>query len=123
MIRHTPLPWGIYIPSLPARTPNDRPGIEGNLHGKLMGFGTTSIVLFGSGDDMRDDGGVHGETLKEANANAEFIVRAVNCHYELLDALKKVTDYADDCASDREEYPLCIESARAAIAKAEGGDE
>jgi hypothetical protein len=49
----------------------------------------------------------------ESQANANFIVRACNSHYDLLDALKAVVSVAD---RKTEEF----DAARAAIAKAEG---
>lgn len=51
--------------------------------------------------------------------NARFIVRAVNCHDELLEALRNI-------ANDSRFWQLDSsyqEQARAAIAKAEGGAE
>lgn len=38
----------------------------------------------------------------------------------LLAALERLLWYAEDCASDREEYPSCLGQARAAIAAAKG---
>ncbi len=36
--------------------------------------------------------GLYGRTVEEANANAEFIVRACNAHYRLLAACRMVLD-------------------------------
>lgn len=53
---------------------------------------------------------------EQRRANVEFIVRAVNCHEELIEALKAVVAVADRKTVE-------FDQARAAIAKAEGGVE
>lgn len=68
-----------------------------------------------------------GQTDAEASANAEFIVRACNSHYELLEALIALRDYgcpvcAGDCASANPPVTACpMQMAAAAIAKARNG--
>ena len=58
-------------------------------------------------------------TVKEARANAELIVKAVNCFDELVAALHKALGVIDTYAMvDREGYHL-VREARAALAKAE----
>ena len=51
---------------------------------------------------------------EEANANAAYIVRAVNCHEELFQALKSVVDYLPEGDG---QY---VSHLRSIIAKAEG---
>lgn len=57
------------------------------------------------------------ELQAERQATAELIVRAVNCHDELLAALQEV----DDSMSGGYDYDVtgCADTVRAAIAKAE----
>ena len=38
----------------------------------------------------------------------------------LLAALERLLSYAEDCATDRDERPSCLDAARAAITKATG---
>ena len=58
----------------------------------------------------------------EAYHNAEFIVRACNSHYELLNALKAMLHYHGECNSQCKEVQTCKhEMARQAIAKARRG--
>lgn len=53
--------------------------------------------------------------------NAAFIVRACNSHYDLLEALKELSDYySADLASDFGNEAGRMRKALAAIAKAEG---
>ena len=52
--------------------------------------------------------------------NAAFIVKACNCHAELLEALKAVETIADWDGEATPHYLECWAKARAAIAKAEG---
>jgi len=54
----------------------------------------------------------------EAEANAEFIVRACNSHDGLLQALKTIRDSNE---SDLEYAQFCEDTAREAINKVEGG--
>ena len=52
-------------------------------------------------------------------ADAAFIIRAVNCHAELLAALKGVTGLAALRPGHLADYKAAVEEARAVIAKAE----
>lgn len=53
--------------------------------------------------------------------NAAFIVRAVNCHEELLQALKAMTKRWENVPEEkRYQYSECVQSALKTIAKAEG---
>lgn len=52
-------------------------------------------------------------------ANAEFIVRACNSHYELLEALKELVEFKHFPMSKNPQYGMALEIGKAAIAKAE----
>lgn len=79
--QHTPLPWRVFEPS--ARYP----GIE--CDGESF-----SVVVWDDPETEHDAifscEGVQGRTRQEAQANAAFIVRACNSHYELLEALEAI---------------------------------
>lgn len=64
MSEHTPLPWA---------TDNDDPVIIVNAEGSSLGEITSGDPYIGRHEEL---------------ANAAFIVRAVNCHAELVAALK-----------------------------------
>ena len=71
----------------------------------------------------RCDDGSGGGVTDEDRANAEFIVRACNCHDRLLAALRdmmNVQDSTDDCwcCENNQTCEAC--RCRAAIAEAEG---
>ena len=60
-------------------------------------------------------------SISEAQANAEFIVRAVNSHDELVEALKTMYGYFNDIVihDDQKTSDFILECAREALAKAE----
>jgi hypothetical protein len=65
----------------------------------------------------------HADTERpEHRANAAFIVKAVNCHYDLLAALKKCADFIESLPYQPSIHPStkAQDAARDAIAKAEG---
>ena len=55
--------------------------------------------------------------LPDTDANARLMAASKL----LLGALEAVTDYAQDCAADRDERPRCISAALEAIKKAREG--
>ena len=62
-----------------------------------------------------------GADLEEAQANADLIVQAVNCHEELLEACKKMLLWYGGMADDAEVSDgarHAADAAKAAIAKA-----
>lgn len=64
-----------------------------------------------------------GDTDASAEANARFIVRAVNCHDELLAALEGDIDWIDALSQmtiERDTAMVRIRAHRALIAKARG---
>lgn len=99
--KHTPLPWHW----AKARTMQ-------HLHDtKNSCFAQISMPIWATVS--------HGENdmREQYKADAEFIVRACNSHYELLEALKHLARY--EAFSDSSWYPA-IKAAQEAIAKAEG---
>ena len=95
MSKHTELPWRV---SESKREPN--------------------LVKIGTGD-----GGwlglahVFGDSDEEAEANAEFIVRAVNCHDDLLEACRRAMEAMQKHAPIYFNTDIC--RLQAQIAKAE----
>lgn len=101
MIEHTPTPW--------AADPDDRDGYEWNIH-----------IVTESNRDMRVAFMTSGP---EAAANADFIVKAVNCHDELVAALEAFRLRPDAIVASQGDTILripiaAIQQAAAAIAKA-----
>lgn len=95
-MKHTPTPW---------RTVAGYGGIN------VIGANEYGVAL------------VHqlvGLNAPQTEANAEFIVRAVNCHDELLAACKAALGSFEKYETQFTSHPLFGEL-RAAIAKAEGG--
>lgn len=106
-VAHTPTPWKVY------RTPS----------GAIRGIGEAN------GDGILDHHGGFWRMGAEAEANAAFIVRAVNAHDDLIETLHEVAEFLDN-QSDVEDgdygvprpnraMQLLIE-VRNAISKAEG---
>ena len=107
--RHTPTPWRYGKKSLYFA--------EGIFGPKQNGRDANWIADTDCGND------------KEREANAQFIVTAVNCHDEMLAALEQVTAFAesvDEDGSDWLDDPIrlaglaAIQRARIIIAKARG---
>ena len=102
--QHTPTPWTVYDAA-----DAYYPGIDA---------ARRTVVVFGSADE---ECGVRGDTPEEAEANARFIVRAVNSHDEMLEALTLARTFMVDFEGLPEtdaHNPLRIVDA--AIAKARG---
>ena len=57
---------------------------------------------------------------EEEEANAEFIVRACNSHYELLEACKRTVEMFDKNSTAMNELPYTYTRLKQVIAKAEG---
>ena len=93
---HTPTPWRVVL--APCQIVDDK-----NLIADLNGKG------FEIGEE-------------EKYANAAFIVRAVNAHHELVEALKRIADEAvkTGTTEDGRSLESIAEIAFRAIAKAEG---
>jgi hypothetical protein len=80
---HTPTPWHAVIPTI------DRQ--------KMIGH---PII---NNDD--------GESIDNYEANAKFIVRAVNCHDELVDALEMMMDKYGGMYDDYQEADIAAKNA------------
>lgn len=108
MAEHTPTPWGR------GKTGPDQIMILGD---KGSGNYVCHIQIAQCG------GGAIARAMEpERKANAEFIMRAVNSHDDLLAALNGLLEMSSACTTDVEviENVRRREVARAAIAKAEG---
>ena len=92
MPAHTPAPWEAQGLSV--------------VHVEPMDNGETLTTLVASCHTTAFENG-------EQNANARLIAAAP----DMLAALESLADYAEDCANERDERPLCIDNARAAIAR------
>jgi hypothetical protein len=100
MTEHTPTPWHRNIP--PASKYNTI----------FSGRNTHVLHLSSSGLDN-----------KEIEANADFIVRAVNAHDDLVAALEAVIDYEDVMLPAGSYGEEVHNKARAALAKAKGTEQ
>lgn len=69
---HTPTPWEI------------REHNYGNVRG------AHGLFMVGNNAPIAD--GIYGRNISEADANADFIVKACNAHDDLVAVLEKITD-------------------------------
>lgn len=109
MAEHTPTPWAVGTGSLGCRTHDH--------HGYVIcpaGEERADELCVAFGIDKLDD--------------AQFIVRAVNSHAQLLEALEEVLAWAEKFQPQRDspiadaERRIIFDPARAAIEAAKGGD-
>lgn len=120
--KHTPLPWEVNI----IRNEGDfgmgediSSGFDSYsisiANGKIIADTTNSDLIIVE-DESDDETRFTWDTV--GKANAEFIVRACNTHYKLLDACKEVTEWF----ANKSEFvgAELNELIKAAIAKAEG---
>ena len=105
-MKHTPGPWEICKHGTPEAFPQYGVYAEGNQNDHVI---------------------VKGDNQENAEANAAFIVRACNSHYEMLEALKQYIRYMDanGMPVGDDDIRILIPSelarnARQAIEKAEG---
>ena len=102
--QHTPGPWHI---SKHCRTAINDSSLVAMRHIASTGDHTTNFNFI--------------ETMDENEANAEFIVRACNSHYKLLEACRAFIRWNDDTNNgfpDENLLDIAVESARDAIEKA-----
>jgi hypothetical protein len=114
--KHTPLPWAVFEHA-------DHSGIE-------IGPPYTEPYLKGNVRDVctirSNSGGYPRSMSPEQKANADLIVRAVNCHDDLLEALKEFMsiwgsgDSTRESKRARQRRADMWDKANAAVAKAEG---
>lgn len=78
-IKHTPLPW------------------KGSHITKDVHCRDLKIIYSASYEDGENSepARVYGDTTKQLEANAEFILRACNSHYELLEAFEQMLAYIE----------------------------
>lgn len=110
-MKHTPLPWE----AIPAK---DEHGDETiSIRGDAQFIAMMDLVSI--------DGGPYHKP-PNCYANAQMIVKAVNCHDELLTALKEALPYVEgayECAFPNViENDAVVKQIKAAIDKAEGGN-
>lgn len=102
MTEHTPLPWRV----------DAEDTMETTIHTIRDSDGKDIAHADRLSDEPSDTG---------ANeANAEFIVRVCNSHYELLKACKKLVKSISEAHESTPHQMMAIDHASAAIAKAEG---
>lgn len=108
--KHTPLPWHVFS--------NYKGGIPlsvGSLHSPRGSVTIARIDWLGSNSKELDD------STGIIKADAEFIVRACNTHYDLVNACKEaVKALTSNCAWLPDEYQTAFRECEAAIKKAEG---
>ena|SRR6185503_244355 len=99
--RHTPLPWDVFA------------------MGEIVGGGKGHLQRV-----VRTDWEHAPEAeIREREANAALIVRAVNCHDEMVEALRGIDEFAwssmkADCEEARVEAMRRIDACRDALKKA-----
>ena len=107
--KHTPLPWKVE-PIYNNKT--------GEIQYYIKDINQDTIA------DLYFTRSIDGETKffphPNSEANAAFIVRACNSHYELLEALKDLTDAIKD-GMGKSAINLRVSLAEEAIARAEAG--
>ena len=118
-MKHTPLPWevdtGNTVGHIKSISTNNKKMPDGSLS-------TPTVAKYDIGVNI----GYRLRPEEEQKANAELIVKAVNCHYELLKALEEYVaewDYNyefDSHITGIITPPESYHMAREAIAKAKG---
>ena len=97
--KHSPLPWKLHS--------------KAHAHIETS-YGRSTAACGGVTDGQLEDGG-----QSENKANAKFILRACNSHYELVEALEQILAMA--IADEKPQYRWHTEDiARAALAKTKG---
>jgi hypothetical protein len=87
--KHTELPWQVFV----SRMLGD---ITGKIHEiTILPKSRYRNQQVSKCFDIKEIGRNGGLTQEEADANAEFIVKACNHHYQLVEALKRVSNCND----------------------------
>ena len=97
-MKHTPIPW-------------TAKGYDVRAGGRMVAY---------TGPHHTPDDQYPKGCKLEDEANAEFIVKAVNCHDELVEALESLLGYEDDPPPPGTYGYVIYANARAALAKAKG---
>jgi len=100
---HTPLPWKERFCDICGPDCDDGDDLVLGCVGRSYGLRSAEY-------------GIVKNHTPEGKANAAFIVRACNSHYELLEALEDAVQCIEP-----DVYPSAYSAARAAISKAKGG--
>lgn len=110
--RHTPTPWHWTGNGSEGCSPWDLDGILEGPNGET--------VIYLEIDNSAHDPINYEPFFCTTQANAEFIVRAVNCHDELVEALKTAVLHLECTDANRPAIVApCLASARVALALAE----
>ena len=88
---HTPVPWKVYY-------------AKNNGH-LILGIGEEN------GQAITNHSGAFWGTNDEAKANSEFVVRACNNHYQLIDALENLLNWHETKSGDYELKQILIADA------------
>jgi hypothetical protein len=124
---HTPLPWAFGAPvgQTGPTTPSFKPFCGGgDWPYAQVTRGLDTIAIF----PAPDDGGSFGcgkPISAQAEANAAFIVRACNSHYDLLEALELASNALSVCVESGGYYvgEGIFEKINAAISRAHGAEQ
>ena len=112
--KHTPLPWSLQV---------DGTGVHQIAGGRAPDPITEARYEFIA--TLHYGGPVSGPeslwrwtTFDEMRANAAFLCRAVNAHYELLEAAERAIDYIEEIGTHAPSDARITDPLRTAIAKA-----
>ena len=103
-----------------------RPDRESDKDDKGFTKGEWKVSMGGSHVVVMKDGGIFDVAycddkdmpIKERNANAERIVKAVNCHDELVEALKGIMEALESYGSEHNDVRVAYNLAKPFLAKA-----
>jgi hypothetical protein len=105
-VKHTPLPWSY-----------DKHDKDSSYHGNVIGH-------YPNGNIRTITTNLKYGTAEENDANAEFIIRAVNCHDELLAACDEVlSEWHSHASNFNKREPAYLERIRRIIRKAKSTEE
>jgi hypothetical protein len=118
MSKHTPTPW-VFEHRKGAEKGSKKRLINDSEWGRIGFWGSNHAFVLGSAESW------DGDFDQPSDDDIDFILNAVNNHYELLGALKEIVELADFAMRyanrDGAEYDVenCLKEARRVIAKAE----
>lgn len=100
MTEATKRPWKLILPVLEEEGEETE---EGGMVGVIMGDRIDSPGNYTVGNEIKLDENCSPGDNEVAEANARLIVKAVNCHDELVEALKGMTDVCFDYLTYKEQ--------------------